>query len=561
VISTNNGPNGQAVTAASMRVLICDDLSAKAMEVFAEYGIVPEICLGMDEDTLVQKAADADALVVRSATRITRRVIESAGQLKVVGRAGVGVDNVDCAAATESGVVVMNTPTGNTTTTGELAIALLVSLARHIPRADREVRAGIWKKKALTGSQLTGKTFGVIGLGRIGRVVAERGVGLAMNVVAYDPYFSSADSSPVPGVRLVELDELLANSDFVTLHVPLMDATRNLISKERIATMKPGARLINAARGGLVDEAAVAEALDSGHLAGAAFDVLSEEPPPADHPLLGRDDVVLTPHIGASSTEAQVQVALDIAHQIARFLLEGRADNAINAPAVSAGDLAFLGPYLNLAERMGSYLAQRCKGPIRKLEVTYLGELEGRDVRAVSLALLAGALSHGTDSGVNFVNAPALAEERGLRLLEGHESDAGAYQSQIKVRASTQAGEESHLVAGTVFGNRPRFIRVDDLHLDFPPEGHVLVTSHDDVPGVIGHLGTLLGESGVNIRRIELGKARRNRDDEAAGAVGYLAIDADPGVELMAQIAGLEFIREVSLVRLGEATPVSGDRS
>lgn len=550
-----------SISPASLRILICDDLSPKAVEVFSEYGITPEISLGMDEDTLVAKVADVDAIIVRSATRITRRVIKAALNLTVIGRAGVGVDNVDCVAATEAGVVVMNTPTGNTTTTGELAIALLVSMARHIPRADREVKAGIWKKKALTGVQLTGKTFGVVGLGRIGRVVAERGVGLGMNVLAYDPYLSAAESSPVTGVQLVEFEKLLATSDFVSLHVPLIDSTRGLISAERIASMKPGARLINAARGGLVDEEAVAAALDSGQLAGAAFDVLSQEPPPSDHPLLGRDDVVLTPHIGASSSEAQVQVALDIANQIARFLLEGRADNAINAPAVSASDLAFLGPYLNLAQRMGSYLSQRLSGPIRKLEVTYLGELESRDTRAVSLALLAGALSHGTDSGVNFVNAPALADERGLRLLEGREPDAGAFQSQIKVRASTKAGGESHLVAGTVFGNRPRFVRVDDLHLDFPPEGHVLVTRHDDVPGVVGRIGTLLGENGVNIRRIELGKAGGADPVEHGGAVGYLAIDANPGPELLAKICELPFIREASLVRLGEASPISGNRS
>ena len=550
-----------SISPASLRILICDDLSPKAVEVFSEYGITPEISLGMDEDTLVAKVADVDAIIVRSATRITRRVIKAALNLTVIGRAGVGVDNVDCVAATEAGVVVMNTPTGNTTTTGELAIALLVSMARHIPRADREVKAGIWKKKALTGVQLTGKTFGVVGLGRIGRVVAERGVGLGMNVLAYDPYLSAAESSPVTGVQLVEFEKLLATSDFVSLHVPLIDSTRGLISAERIASMKPGARLINAARGGLVDEEAVAAALDSGQLAGAAFDVLSQEPPPSDHPLLGRDDVVLTPHIGASSSEAQVQVALDIANQIARFLLEGRADNAINAPAVSASDLAFLGPYLNLAQRMGSYLSQRLSGPIRKLEVTYLGELESRDTRAVSLALLAGALSHGTDSGVNFVNAPALADERGLRLLEGREPDAGAFQSQIKVRASTKAGGESHLVAGTVFGNRPRFVRVDDLHLDFPPEGHVLVTRHDDVPGVVGRIGTLLGENGVNIRRIELGKAGGADPVEHGRAVGYLAIDANPGPELLAKICELPFIREASLVRLGEASPISGNRS
>ncbi len=536
---------------ASMRVLICDDLSPRAVEVFGEYGIEPELRIGMSEDELVEAAPGAHALLVRSATKITRRVIEAADSLVVVGRAGVGVDNVDCVAATEHGVVVMNTPTGNTTTTGELAVALMVALARHLPRADRDVRAGVWKKKHLTGVQLTDKRLGVVGLGRIGRVVAERGVGLGMHVVAYDPYLASAESSPVPGVELAGLDELIATSDFVTLHVPLLDSTRDLISAERIAAMKPGARLINAARGGLVDEAAVAAALDSGHLAGAAFDVLAEEPPPADHPLVGRDDVIITPHIGASSSEAQVKVAVDIAHQVSRLLLEGRADNAVNAPAVDAAELAFLAPYLGLAERMGRYLAQRADGPVRKLEVTYEGELSERDTRPLALSLLSGLLSHGTDRGVNFVNAPAIAEERGLRLLEGRESDAGAFQCLIKVRASTQGGADSHIVSGTVFGKRPRFVRIDDLHLDLAPEGHVLVTSHDDVPGVVGRLGNLLGEAGVNIRRIELGKPSRGAGDPEFPAQGFLQIDRDTSAELLGEIRDLDFIRDARVVHLG----------
>jgi D-3-phosphoglycerate dehydrogenase len=560
VIPASEGAEGaRSARPEALRVLICDDLDPRAVAVLREYGIEPELRTGLDEDALVEVVPGAHALIVRSATKITRRVLEAADSLGVVGRAGVGVDNVDCVAATEHGVVVMNTPTGNTTTTGELAIALLVSLARHIPRADREVRAGSWKKKTLTGSQLTDKTLGVVGLGRIGRVVAERGLGLGMRVVAYDPYLASAEASPVPGVELCDLEALLTRSDFVSLHVPLLDSTRNLISAERIARMKPGARLINAARGGLVDEAAVVAALDSGHLAGAAFDVLAEEPPGPGHPLVGRDDVIVTPHIGASSSEAQLKVAVDIAHQIARFLLEGRADNAVNAPAVSPGDLAFLAPYLGLAERMGSYLAQRLARhedrPIRKLEVTFLGELAERDTRPLALALLSGVLGHGSDRGVNFVNAPALAEERGLRLLEGREADAGAYQNLIKVRASTQGGADSHLVAGTVFGRRPRFVRIDDLHLDFPPEGHVLVTRHDDVPGVVGRLGTELGAAGINIRRIELGKPTRGEGDPAQAAQGFLLIDAEPPRELLDKIAALDFIREVDLVRLGEPNP------
>jgi len=543
------GPDG--IDPASLRVLICDDLSPRAVEVFGEYGIEPEVRVGMSEDELVAAVPGAHALIVRSATKVTRRVIEAADRLAVVGRAGVGVDNVDCVAATERGVVVMNTPTGNTTTTGELAIALMVALARHIPRADRDVRGGAWKKKHLTGVQLTDKRLGVIGLGRIGRVVAERGVGLGMHVQAYDPYLASAETSPVKGVELVELDELIATSDFVTLHVPLMDSTRGLLSAERIAAMKPGARLINAARGGLVDEAAVARALDSGHLAGAAFDVLAEEPPQADHPLIGRDDVIVTPHIGASSSEAQVKVAVDIAHQAARLLLEGRADNAVNAPAVDAADLAFLAPYLGLAERMGRYMAQRLSEPVRKLEVTYEGELSERDIRPLSLALLSGLLSVGTDRGVNFVNAPALAEERGLRLLEGRESDAGAFQCLVKVRASTKGGTDSHVVAGTVFGRRPRFVRIEDLHVDLAPEGHVLVTTHDDVPGVVGRLGNLLGEDGTNIHRIELGKPRRSAGDPEAPAHGFLQLDREPSEGCLEALRSLDFIREARVVHLG----------
>ncbi|MDF1798343.1 MAG: phosphoglycerate dehydrogenase [Planctomycetota bacterium] len=549
------------VAPETLRVLICDDLSPEAARVFAEYGIKPEICTGLSEDELVAKVAGVHALIVRSATKITRRVIAAADSLAVVGRAGVGVDNVDCVAATEHGVVVMNTPTGNTTTTAELAIALMVSLARHIPRADRETRAGIWKKKALTGTQLTGKQLGVIGLGRIGRVVAARGVGLGMQVVAHDPYLAGAETSPVEGTTLASLDDLLATSDFVTLHVPILDSTRNLISAERIAAMKPGARLINAARGGLVDEAAVAAALESGHLAGAAFDVLAEEPPPAGHPLVGRDDVILTPHIGASSNEAQLNVAIDIAHQVARLLLEGRADNAVNAPAVSASDLAFLAPYLNLAERMGRYLAQRLDGPVRKLEATWEGELSERDTRPLALALLSGVLGHGTDRGVNFVNAPAIAEERGLRLLEGREADAGAFQNLIKVRASTQGGGDSHLVAGTVFGRRPRFVRIDDLHVDLAPEGHMLVTDHDDVPGVVGRLGTLLGQSGLNIRRIELGKPSRSGGDPGACAQGFLQIDAQPSEAFLASVRDLDFIREARIVHLGPSIEPAGSAS
>lgn len=525
------------------RILICDELDPSALDVFRERGFEPELALGLGEEDLCKRVGDAHAIVVRSGTRITRAVIDAARELQVVGRAGVGVDNVDLGAATDRGVVVMNTPTGNTTTTGELALALLFALARHVPRGDRRTRSGAWGKKGLVGTELTGKTLGVIGLGRIGRVVAERALGLRMEVLGHDPYLmDTGRKSPVEGVDLVELEKLLEHADFVTLHVPLGDGTRGMISRERIAAMKPGARLINAARGGLVDEAAVAEALDSGQLAGAAFDVLAEEPPSPEHPLLGRDDVIITPHLGASSREAQVRVGTDIAAQISDFLVQGVAHNAVNAPAVSAAERRTLAPYLQLVERMGSFLAQRLDEPVRKIELTLEGDIAQTGAEHLVRAVQVGVLRRGHAGGVNFVNAPILAKERGLRVLEQRGEDSGYYQNMIKVRASSKGGGESHLVAGTVFGSRPRLVRVDDMHVDFAPEGTLLVTRHRDQPGVLGQVGTVLGRHGINIRRVELGPPTTGNDDLASaflalydpldeGVLGELR-DLDPIVEV-----------------------------
>jgi D-3-phosphoglycerate dehydrogenase / 2-oxoglutarate reductase len=536
------------VNPAQRRILLCDELHPVALETLRAAGFEPELRLGLSEEELIAVVPGAHALIVRSATRVTRAVLEAADKLELVGRAGVGVDNVDTTAATERGVVVMNTPTGNTTTTGELAIALMCSLARNVSRADRRVRGGSWKKKGLMGSELTGKTLGVIGLGRIGRVVAERAQGLHMQVIGSDPYLSKTGSaSPVEGVELLELDELLARSDFVTLHVPIGDGTRGLISKERLATMKPGARLINCARGGLVDEAELAAALDSGHLAGAALDVLAEEPPGPEHPLVGRDDVILTPHLGASSHEAQRNVAVQIAEQLIAFFERGEAQNAVNAPSVSAQVRKELGPYLLLAERMGSWLAQRTQEPIRKLELTLAGDIAMRDEGAIKLALLVAILRQSLDSGVNFVNAPLLAEERGLRVLEGSSADAQQYQNLIKVRASSKGGAQTHVVCGTVFGTRPRFVRVDDMHVDVAPEGPILITRHHDRPGVLGAVGGLLGERGINIRRVELGPPTESNSGFASA---FLSLYDRPGPELVEELRGLELIESVHLVEL-----------
>ena len=540
-------PSSTPLTPAETRVLICDTLSPAALEAFGERGFEPRVQTGMSEDELCACVGDVHALIVRSATRITRRVLEAAGSLRVVGRAGVGVDNVDCDAATERGVVVMNTPTGNTTTTGELAIALLCSLARHIPRADREVGEGKWSKKGLVGSELTGKRLGVIGLGRIGGVVARRGRGLCMEVVAHDPYLSSTGvESPVEGVDLIDLDELLATSDFISLHVPLLDSTRNLLSREKIALIKPGARVINAARGGLIDEQALADALEEGRIAGAALDVLAEEPPGPEHPLMGRDDVILTPHLGASSSEAQHNVAVGIAAQICDFFSDGVAHNAVNAPALSADLLERLAPYVLLAQRMGSFLAQRMEEAPRKVEVTLCGEVARQGEGYLGLSVLVGVLRH-SDRGVNYVNASLIAGEKGVRLLEGAEENAQFFSGMIKVRATSRGGQESHVVAGTVFGRTPKFVRVDDLHLDLEPEGVMLITVHRDRPGVMGRIGTILGEAGVNIRRVELGSAA---SDVEAPASGFFSLDERPTDEVLARIGALEPIEQVRLVEL-----------
>jgi D-3-phosphoglycerate dehydrogenase len=538
---------------ASARILVCDELSPAAVGIFREAGFETEVKVGQKEDALAASVAGVHALVVRSATKVTRRVIEAADALRVIGRAGVGVDNVDTVAATERGVVVMNTPDGNTTSAAELAVALLLALARHVPRADRVVRTGSWSKKGLTGTEIAGKRLGVVGLGRIGRAVAARALGLEMKVVATDPFLQD-EVSPVAGVELLSLDELLASSDFVTLHVPLTDATRNLLSKERIGRMKKGARLVNAARGGLVDEAALVEALDEGRLAGAAFDVFAEEPPPKDHPLFGRDDVVLTPHLGASSEEAQLAVAVDVAKQIVEFLLHGVAHNAVNAPAVSAQTLRAFAPYVLLAEKIGALLAQLSGAPIRKLELTVSGEIARGDHRHVPLALLCGILRSGIDEGANFVSAPVIARERGIRLLEAQDEEAGSWQSLIKVRASTRPKdgkvEESHVVAGTAFGRVPRIVRIDDLHVDLEPRGPILITHHKDVPGVVGLLGTLLGEERVNIRRIELGPASAASDGGEPTARGFLSLDDEPAPAVVEKIARLPPVKSVRLVRL-----------
>ncbi|MCC6406641.1 MAG: phosphoglycerate dehydrogenase [Planctomycetes bacterium] len=521
------------------RVLVCDELASEANEIFRRHGCELETRLGLDEAALIHAVVGFDAVVVRSATRITKAVIAAADRLRVIGRAGVGVDNIDCDAATARGVVVMNTPDGNTLSAAELALAHLFALARNLPRADRAARSG-WKKKGLMGTELTGKTLGVIGLGRIGGAVAERAIGLKLRVLAYDPFLAQATESPVRGVELATLEQLLAASDFVTLHVPLNEHTRHLLSRERLAALKPGARVINAARGGLIDEAALIEALDRGHVRGAALDVLEEEPPSATNPMLARDDVILSPHLGASSDEAQRNVAIDIAEQIVGFLVDGVAKNAVNAPTADAATLRRLAPYLKLAERAASFLAQRLDEPLARLELELGGEFATFDPSHARLAVQVGALRPSLGDAVNFVSAPRLARERGLELL--HAPERGAERPALALVAVGRSGRR-HRVAGDVFAGTPKFTELDALRIDLEPEGALLVTRHADLPGVVGTVGTLFGRHAVNIRRIELGPIG---DGEALGLWSLYAVPSDAAV---AELAALPALRSVALVR------------
>jgi D-3-phosphoglycerate dehydrogenase len=535
---------------AEHRILICDELSEAALAVFRQKGFEPEVRTGLSEDQLVAAVPGVHALVVRSATKVTRRVLEASDRLRVVGRAGVGVDNVDQDAATERGVVVMNTPTGNTVTTAELAIALVTSLARHVPRADALMKAGQWTKKGLTGTELTGKTLGVVGFGRIGRVVADRALGLRMHVLAHDPFLAPGASVP-SGVDVCDLETLLARADFVTLHVPYTDATHNLISRERLALMKKGARLVNAARGGLVDEDALLEALEQGRLAGAALDVFATEPPAKDSRLVLHPAVIATPHLGAASHEAQHQVAVDVADQICEFFLTGVAHNATNAPAVGAEALRELAPWVLLAEKVGALLAQLAPKPVRKLELTLAGEIGRQDARHVPLALLTGLLKHqGADPSVNFVSAPVLARERGLVLFESRGAAEDGFQSSLSVRASGDEGQRAHAITGTILGRKPMITALDGLRLDLEPKGPILITRHDDQPGVVGLLGTVLGGHRVNIRRIELGPATEMTPAGVGLATGILSLYEEPSPAVLTHLRSLEPVREVRLVRL-----------
>ncbi|MEM7243943.1 MAG: phosphoglycerate dehydrogenase [Acidobacteriota bacterium] len=521
-----------------MKVLVTDRLGEPGLEQLRNASDLQlEIATGLPEDELCKTIADADALIIRSGTTVTRRLLEAAGQLKVIGRAGIGVDNVDVPAATERGVVVMNTPDANATTTAELAIAHLFSLCRRLPQADASVRAGKWERSAFVGAELTGKTLGIVGFGTIGRIVARRARGLRMIVLASDPVVTE-DVVRQEGAEPLPLDELLKRCDILTLHCPLIESTRGLIGADQIASMKKGARIVNCARGGLIDEAALLAALDSGQLAGAALDVYENEPPEGS-PLLSRDDIVFTPHVGASTKEAQAAVAEAIASQVIDFLQQGEIRHAVNLPSMPAELAAKLEPWLGLAGSLGRLLSQIAPGPLEAIELATHGTAAELDLRTLTSETLAGLLQSHFDTPVNRVNSTHLAKERGLSVTQVRSDDASDHVGLMRVTGRTADGATTTLSGALLGGRHPRLVEVDGYRLEATPEGHLLMTRHQDKPGVIGALGSLLGESGINISRMSLGVR-----DEGGDALALLSISDAMSAETLDRVRGIEAIEQ-----------------
>ncbi len=512
------------------KVLISDDLSPRAAEIFRERGLDVDVEVGLAEPELVRRIAGYDGLAVRSATKVTAPVLEAAQSLKVVGRAGIGVDNIDVAAATQRGIVVMNTPVGNSITTAEHAIALMLSLAREVPAANVSTHAGKWEKKRFMGVEITGKTLGLVGCGNIGSVVAERAQGLKMRVIAFDPFLSPERAQDL-GVEKVELDALFARADFITLHVPLNDATRNMIDAEALAAMKKGVRIINCARGGIIVEEDLAAALDSGHVAGAALDVFAVEPA-RENILFGRDDVICTPHLGAATTEAQEKVALQIAEQMSDYLLTGAVSNALNMPAVSAEEAPRLRPYMALAELLGSFAGQLTETAIKAVTVEFEGHVATLNTRPVMAAALTGLLRPLLDS-VNMVSAPVIARQRDIRCTEVKRTEPADYETLIRLTVKTERMTRS--VAGTLFGGaRPRIVSIKGIPVEAELGPHMLYLTNRDKPGVIGDLGHTLAEARVNIATFHLGRA-----EEGGDAIALLQVDQAVDRDLLDRIAAL----------------------
>jgi len=523
------------------KVLISDKMDPRAAQIFRERGVEVDEITGKTPEELKAIIGQYDGLAIRSSTKVTKEILDAATNLKVVGRAGIGVDNVDIPAASAKGVVVMNTPFGNSITTAEHAIALMFALARDLPEADKSTQAGKWEKNRFMGVEVTNKTLGLIGAGNIGSIVADRALGLKMKVVAFDPFLTPERAVEL-GVEKVELDELLKRADFITLHTPLTDSTRNILSRENLAKTKKGVRIINCARGGLIDEAALKEGLDSGHIGGAALDVFVTEPA-KESPLFGTPNFISTPHLGASTTEAQVNVAIQVAEQLADFLMTGGVTNALNMPSLSAEEAPKVKPYLALAEKLGSLVGQLAHDNLTKISIEVEGAAAELNIKPITGAVLAGLMRVYSDT-VNMVNAPYLAKERGLDVREVRHDREGDYHTLIRVSVQTSQGERS--VAGTLFANSlPRLVEIFGIKVEADLSDRMLYVVNEDAPGFIGRLGTALGEAGVNIGTFHLG--RRNTGGEA---VLLLSVDqpVDGALDRVKALPGVKTVKALDFV-------------
>ena len=500
------------------KVLVSDKLSETAVQIFRDRGIQVDFepDLGKDKAALLKAIPEYDGLAIRSATKVTEKILNAATNLKVIARAGIGTDNIDKVAASKKGVIVMNTPFGNMITTAEHAIAMMFAVARQIPEANASTQAGKWEKSRFMGVELTNKTLGVIGCGNIGSIVIDRALGLKMKVIGYDPFLSEERADAL-GVEKVELDELLARADFITLHVPLTDQTRNILSRENLQKTKAGVRIINCARGGLVDEEALADLIRSGHVAGAGFDVFSEEPA-RENPLFGLPNVVCTPHLGAATTEAQENVAIQVAEQMSDYLLTGAVQNALNMPSVTAEEAKVMGPWIKLAGHLGAFVGQLTDEPIKAVNILFDGVAADMNLPALEAALVAG-LMKSVNPDVNMVSAPVVAADRGIQISKTTQAKTGVFEGYIKLTVVTDERERS--IAGTVFSDgKPRFIQIKGITIDAEIGRHMLYTTNRDVPGIIGALGGILGRNGVNIANFTLG-----RTDEGNDAIALLYVD------------------------------------
>ena len=530
-----------------MKILVSDSLSKQGVEILQKAGFTVDVKTKLTKDELLKEIKSYDGLVIRSGTKVTAEVIAAADKLKVVGRAGSGLDNVDTQAATRRGIVVMNTPGGNTVTTAEHTMAMLCAMTRRIPQATASMKSGKWEKEKFMGVELYNKTLGIVGIGQIGGYLAKLAQGISMNVIAYDPYMAEERARKM-GVEIVDLHELFRRADVISVHTPLTAETKSLIDSAAIAQMKTGVMIVNCARGGIVNEADLVEALKSKKVAAAAFDVFDDEPVKSDHPLLALDNFISTPHIGASTTEAQENVAIGIAEQIVDYFTKGIARGAVNIPSVSPELLPTLQPYLALAEKIGLLQAQLYEGGLERVTVEYGGEVASLSVAPLTIAVLKGLLTPILQDAVNFVNAPVIAKERGIEVKEVKSSDAGDFTSVIRVRVD--AGKKPHRLAGTLFHRKePRIIEIDNFQVEVIPEGHMLLILNVDKPGVIGAVGQVLGEHNINIARMQC-----SREERGGNALLIIGLDAPLPAGVHETIKRGQHILSVTLADLSKSS-------